>query len=169
MSKKHYAATYKGRTFTRSSDRTYTHAIIVKGSVPADRAGAEAGARSEWVENQDWHQGIAAGRTWHRKTGAVVLPSYMTAEQEQAEHDADVAKSKAWLAQGEAGLVAERLARFDARQAEAVAKGMIVDADGTYYGCSGWAGRPDLAAKEASKAGGVAVEAVVLAKKGGAK
>ncbi len=162
MSTKHYSATYCGRTFTRSTNsRTYTHAIIIRESVHADRARCESYARDEWARDLVWHQRNAAGRTFYRSTGKLELPTWKTAESEQAEYEESVAKATDWLALGEEGLVAHRLANFDKRLAAEVAKGLLVDADGTYYACAGWAGRHDLAAKEAARTGGMAVVAVL--------
>jgi len=159
MATKHYTATHEGRTFTRSTkSRTYTHAVIVPGSVKADLARLLERVRESWKMNLAYNRQLVAG--------TVERYSFHSAEEhaarlEKHRTDGTAASAQAWLALGLEGHLEAEAARFKARVADG-SLGMMLDADGdTYYSCTGWAGRPDLAAKEAAKHGGVAVPAVL--------
>lgn len=151
-----YQATHEGRTFTRTSPRTYTHAVVVKGNVYADRERCERQTRETWTMNLAYHQAKAAGTSRFLERS-----SWESPEAHQARVTETQAKAAAYLDGGVEAEVLRQLAAFDLRLKADLAKGFKLDDDGTYWSCAGWCGRPDLAAKLASKEGGVAVAATV--------
>ena len=147
-----YTAEHQGFTFTRKSHRTYTHAVLVAGSLDADRARCERDARRNWHTNVAYHQALADGTSTF-----LARKSWETEDQHSARVAKEQADSSAWLEGGEAGLVERLLAQHDAR----AAKVRTLDDGDTYFTCAGWCGRLDLAGKLAgSRTGAVIVEAV---------
>lgn len=144
-----YTAEHQGFTFTRNSPRTYTHAVLVQGSVAADRERCERDARHSWHLNLSYHLDRAACRN----PLATKYPEQYTPERIEA----DRAESQEHLDEGEAGFVARALKRFDSYAADR----KTMDDGDTYFTCAGWCGRLDLAGKLAGKSvGAVIVEAV---------
>jgi hypothetical protein len=155
---KKHTATHEGFTFTRNSaGRAYTHVVVVRQSVAADRLHAERSARTSWSRNLDWHKDCAAG------TAEAVAGYDWESAEKRAERAASAdaqkikARAVAMLDLGEEGYVAEQLARFDARD-----QGKLAADGDTYYTSAGWCGRPDLAAKLAASSGGVAVACTMV-------
>ena len=149
MAKTTYTATHNGRSFTRKSHRTYTHAVLVPVSKAARREEAASDARRVWKTNLAWQQSTVDGTNPHfAKYPEQYTPELLEKERQDA---------AAWLANGEDGMVADALARFDARAAE-----WELDADGdTLWLLSGFCGREDLARKLAAKdPGAIIVPAV---------
>lgn len=137
-----YTAEHQGFTFTRKSHRTYTHAVLLQGSVAADRERCRRDAHRYWHTNLEYHQ--------HAADGLPCPGSRYTVTPDQQ------AQSKAILEAGEDGYVAQRLAQHDSRAKPST----LADGD-TYFTCAGWCGRLDLAGKLAGQhAGSVIVEAV---------
>lgn len=128
-----YIAHHDGRRFERNSHRTYTHCVIEQGFLHEDRERAADAARYDWKTNRGYHLAKAEDRC----PIVAKYPDHYPPER--------IAKDKAnaieWLAKGKAGLVAEALARFDARNA---------GKPDEYWGCIGWCGRLDLARKLAA-------------------
>lgn len=144
-----YTAEHQGFTFARKSHRTYTHVVLVQESKAADRERCERHAHSAFQQNVAYYTELASGVN----KLAAKYPDQYTPERIAA----DTEDAKAWLAKGEAGHVADALARHDARAVEVKT---LPDGD-TYFTCAGWCGRLDLAGKLAGKhAGSVIVEAV---------
>lgn len=144
-----YSVEHQGFTFTRNSHRTYTHAVLVQGSVAADRERCERDARWTWHANLSYHLDRAACRN----PLAAKYPDQYTPERIEA----DRVESQEHLDEGEAGYVARQLKRFDGYAAD---RKTMADGD-TYFTCAGWCGRLDLAGKLAGKhVGAVIVEVV---------
>jgi len=155
----HYIAVHYGHMFTRSTaNRVYTHCIVRMYSVVQARIEAERIARAYCKSNLKYSQEVAAGKwpsrlieptQFHPSSGMLNedgTPSekYEAYVTEHKTRDAQrMAENATWLAKGEEGLVAERLASHDAWMAEAPKS-----ANGVYYYVGGdeWCGRPDLAA-----------------------
>lgn len=128
-------ATYDGHAFKRVSARTYSHTVIVPGSIAADRAKGEASVRRGWQANLRYCQAQARGQFVCR-----------THEERQTR----IRKAMDWVALGEQGHVDAYLADFDKRHA---------GKPDLYYWNAGWCGRHDLALKLASKyAGSIVLE-----------
>lgn len=179
MPKTHYTTQLDGVTFTRSTaSRAYTHMVVGKYSIAEGRVQAEEGARQNWKTSRAYNECIAGGKQavlviaaadFHSSYGMLDANSRPTDKYLAyvAEREADqatyVAIAKAWLALGEEGHVAQRLARFDADQAKATNK----SSDGLYNLCDmGWCSRLDLAQKLAAtcKTSTFILEAVEVAK-----
>lgn len=149
MAKTTYTATHRGFSFTRKTLRTYTHAVLVPVSKAKRRDDAKQAARRNWNVNLAYQQAVAAGDHPQAKRFPANYPPERLA--------ADALEAQAWIAKGEAGHVAETLARFDRRAAD-----WDLDTDGdTIWTLSGFCGREDLARKLAAKdLGAVVVPAV---------
>lgn len=133
-----HVATHDGFTFTRGSKtRHYSHVVIQRESIAADRIRCADNARATWKMNLKWHQEHAAGVN----KLALKYPEQYTPERIAKEQ----AESQAMLAAGVEGLIAEALKRFDAYSAD-----VQVAADGdTFYSVIGWTSRLDLAHNQA--------------------
>ena len=145
-----YTATHNGFTSTRKSDRTYTHAVLVKCSHQADLAEAERRARYAY----GWQSEELA-----KRAAADYAPSLYTTAAREAARQAFLEKSTAG---GLEAQVAKARAKVTAAAAKALGvKPAQVPADfDTYYAAATWCGRPDLAAKEAGKRPGSVIVAV---------
>lgn len=173
----HYIAKHDGVTFTRSSaNRVYAYMVVAVYNIAEERADTRNAAVTYWLRNRGYMQESADGKhPEHLSTPGEFHPSYgmddpvkyaayrVGVEKRSAER---VASAKAWLAAGEAGLVAEYLERFDANLAEA----HNISSDGkSFYNSAGWCGRLDLAEKLAGtvskRARVVILEAVKVAAK----
>lgn len=145
-----HIATYEGFVFTRNSkNRTYTHVVIKRGSAAQDRIRCEANARSAFRMNRSYYASILDG-----SSSFLQRPSWRTEEQQSFEIERLIAAASQHMDGGEEGYVSRALAQFDARP-----KRQLADDGDTYYVALSWAGRPDLAVKEANRVGGFAIEA----------
>lgn len=129
-----YTATHLGQTFTRKSDRTYTHTVLSIHSRREVRAAFAARLVDTWNSHLDYYQRRASGES---------LGRYRYTPEQAAEA---MAAAKEWVAQGQEGFTAAALARFDAQAREPLQP----DGD-TYFVNVGWCGRLDLARKLAAK------------------
>lgn len=129
-----YTAKIGAHTFQRFSHRTYTHCVISAGSLLRDRERTERNAHHNWRLNLAYLEHTAKGQP-----GPGCTYEVSPAEQQDAARI---------LALGEDGLVAEKLAEFDAKHAGQPDHYWIVE---------GWCGRADLAATLAKRAGGTSV------------
>lgn len=132
MPKKTYRVPYEGHTFTRKTERTYTHVVIVCRSYAVEHALAGQRAREQVQYNRAYHLQEADPATRQHTHSDEALARFtryaaMTQEQQEAEY----------VAEAEADIERQR------------AKGAY---DG--YGPLTWCGRGDLAEKEAQRARG---------------
>ena len=138
-----YIASFEGATFTRSSKRTYTHAVLCRRSLAEDRANLEQSVRWNWKQNRAYYASLVDGT-------CSLFVEFDYSEEKRAKSAADGA---AWLAGGLERHLSEALGAFDAR---------VAGRPDRYLVCEGWCGRPDLAQKLAASVGGIVVPAVVL-------
>jgi hypothetical protein len=133
MSKKNFIAQHDGHTWKRSSqNRVYSHAVIGKFNLDADRSQAEQSARTSWERNFEYLVYAAQGKP---------VPGYMY----------DISAEKAARAQAEldAGIesyIARAMAAYDA-----YAKDFKKASDGIHFYSTdaSWSSRLELAKKAA--------------------
>lgn len=133
-----HVATHNGFTFTRGSKtRHYSHLVIQRESMAADRLQSEAWARESFRRNLPYYTELANGI--HKL--ADKYPGQYTPEKiakEQADAQAEVAM-------GEDGAASRAMKLFDANRAA-----YQLEADGdTFYTVVGWTSRLDLAHSQA--------------------
>jgi hypothetical protein len=141
MAKTNYIARLNNEIIgTRSSERTYTHAVVIQYSETFYRLQAESTAHAAFhcsKSNFKYESEIAAGGV----EGEMAKWKYM--KREEAERH--VARASAIVAMGYDAWVEQRRQENIATHAANVAKGGFTPAVVT------WCGRPDLAQKEANK------------------
>lgn len=119
-------AVFEGQTFSRRTDRTYTHVVIAKGNKANDLAHAKQ--RAEWDVKNNW---------------AYYVREADEATRNYSHTDDEIARFKHIVELGKAGYLAERIAASVER---------IEKADYTSYTAVAWCGRLDLANKQADAA-----------------
>lgn len=167
MAKTNYTATFDGVTFKRSTtSRVYTHMVVGKYSIAQERAAAEKSTRRYFKENRSYSQSMVDGTQkahvllaseFHESHGMSDSAKYAAyVAQQESDHAGYVERAREWLALGEEGHVAERLAEFDKDRNN-------VSSDGLYFICDmGWCGRLDLAEKLAGAKESGAVETFIV-------
>lgn len=129
MAKNRYAVQHDGLTFKRSTDRTYTHAVLAPISLASELDDAARSAVWDWENNQDYYQELTTGQ--RRNAWGQVVPV----------EPAEVEKAKAWLALGLAGHIADSQAKRRERWVKEWGERPAA------WACKGWCGRVDLAHK----------------------
>lgn len=127
-----YTATHEGQTFTRKSDRTYTHVVVATGNPDFDIASVHGRANSDSFINEYEYfcrEANETTRKYDNHSPAQIAEFKRVAAMTLVEYRNE------W--------VAERMAKIEAhRQAGLYEK----------YNVVGWCGRPDLAVKSAASA-----------------
>lgn len=140
-----YEATIDGFTFRRSTERTYTHCVVIRHSMKATRAGYIERAKHEYQRDLPYHRAVVAGT--HESMQPAYRAKFANLWKTDAQWEAccaeDKHKSQAIIDKGEAGAVKEALAWFNECHAE---QQLMADGD-TYYLLDGFCGRADLAGK----------------------
>jgi hypothetical protein len=139
MAKKLTVTAPDGTVLTRKTDRTYTHAILVRRSY--ENALARASKPSA-VDGENWQFHLEMGAGTHE---LAQKKSWQTEERHAAELAGHKARADQYSTR-EAAIEGERQARIAA--IEALKKSGHFDR----WGALTWCGRPDLAAKELAKA-----------------
>lgn len=125
-----------------SQTRNYTHAVIAQRSLSQDRINCENSERAYWRNSLKWRQELVAGTAegYGRRYDFETQERYEARLPERQKH---VDEARAALERGEQSFVDAALASFDKSRS---------GRPDTYYEVLCWCGRPDLAAKEVSKA-----------------
>lgn len=148
-----YRVEHDGVVFTRTSQsRDYTHVVLRPCSLARQIRDAEISAQYDWNHNHDFHREFADGtsrflgpREWHRTEEQLAAKRAEDAEQ--------IERSRAWLAGGLGQLIADAQIKAAERWRDEFGERE------TGWRYVGWAGRLDLAQKQAAP-GDVILEAV---------
>lgn len=124
-----YSVTHNGKTYTRTTARTYTHIVLTGYSLKEMMAQAAEAGRAHWYQNKQWYTAIAEGK-------------YVGHDKRLSSAEA-IRDAKDWLNEGPSGNANRWVNTQIDRANEA---GLQADGD-TYYVVAGWAGREDLARK----------------------
>lgn len=150
---KYFAIDADGGRHTRSTERTYTHTVVVKGGYEHALIGAKAkGWRSTDESNFRYYAEIAAGRDRH--PNKAYLRDDMSPAERQAELDRVELANAARLARAKLESDGRTVEQYVAWQQELrVARVEERKAKGDFdrWINAGWCGRYDLAVKLAAK------------------
>jgi len=143
MKKSTYTTQIDGQTFTRTTARTYTHIVLVTGTLDASIERALASVVYDRKNNRAYHQGIA-------NATAGELAQY-GGTQAQVDH------SIAWIAKTDAEAMDAAMTKtIEAWYEQNRSQGLPTTQSRRWFEV-GYAGRADLAAKMANKPGHRAV------------
>jgi len=124
MAKNKLTAQYKGQTFTRTTDRVYTHIVVARYSHEHAVSQIAAYAVDLVQTNFAYYSRVVAGTSGHTQT------------------EADVQRAKEFVEGGREASIARHTAKMTEEVAQRKAKGHY-----DKWVVIGWCGRPDLATK----------------------
>ena len=124
MAKNKLTAQYKGQTFTRTTDRVYTHIVVARYSHEHAVSQIAAYAADQIKTNFAYYLKVAAGTSGHTQS------------------ESQVQRAKEYVEGGLEASIARLAAKMTAEIADRKAKGFY-----DKWNVIGWCGRPDLATK----------------------